>query len=140
MEEKILFSYPPTTLLLIVIDKILDLLEMQYMLWLDVLCRFSRKCWRRKNLLNQTTFLVPIIRNHHQKKVEKIVNLKEKSRHNCGINLISWARVIRKVQKSNLLNQFQSKTIEIKNCKSKLDGMNHFGLVIDLIRWKLTKA
>ena len=27
----------------------------------------------------------------------------------------SWARVIRKVQKSNFLNQFQSKTIEIKN-------------------------
>ena len=27
----------------------------------------------------------------------------------------NWARVIRKVQKSNFLNQFQSKTIEIKN-------------------------
>ena len=45
----------------------------------------------------------------------------------------NWARVIRKVEKSNFLNQFQSQTVEIKNCYSKLEAMNQSNLVIDLI-------
>ena len=45
----------------------------------------------------------------------------------------NWARVIRKVQKSHFLNQFQSQTVEIKNSYSKLEVMNHCYLLIDLI-------
>ena len=40
------------------------------------------------------------------------------------------ARVIRKVQKSNFLNQFQSQTVKVKKLYSKLEVMNSFNLVI----------
>ena len=47
--------------------------------------------------------------------------------------LRNWARDIRKVEKSNFLNQFQSLTVEIKNCQGKLEVLNHSYIEFDLI-------
>ena len=45
----------------------------------------------------------------------------------------NWARVIRKIEKSNFLCQFQIKTAEIINSYSKLEVMNQSYIEIDLI-------